>query len=310
MSSPPILFLVFNRPEVTARVFAEIRAAKPSKLYVAGDGSRQDIGQDEIEKVRMTRAVITNNIDWKCEIKTLFRSENLGCCHSVSKAIDWFFDNEEEGIILEDDCFPDQSFFGFSRELLELYRDDDRIMCITGGNFQNGLKRGEYSYYFSRIPHCWGWASWKQAWQKMRPALNNFADIMKENSLKKFTCNPNANHMWTRKFSKAHGREIDSWAYLWTFANFVNHGLTVSPNVNLIENIGFDSDSTHTKTPSEYVCVKRGRMEFPLSHPPYVCPDKDADNFDYRHHFNLHPVLYRPLSCLADLKSYIFRILQ
>src|SRR4030042_6453503 len=148
----PVLFLIFNRPDTTEKVFDEIRKAKPKKLFVAADGPRQD-KQGEKEKVGRARQIVIDGIDWDCEIKTLFRDKNLGCKVAVSSAINWFFENEEMGIILEDDCLPHQSFFRFCGELLEKYKDDERIMVISGENLLFGRKRTNYSYYFSRYYH-------------------------------------------------------------------------------------------------------------------------------------------------------------
>lgn len=159
----PILFIIFNRPETTKAVFHEIRKNQPFQLFVAADGPRREIFED-IENCRKVREII-QLIDWECNVQTLFRDENLGCKIAVSSAIDWFFSQVDEGIILEDDCLPDQSFFPFCQELLEKYRYDAKIMMIGGSNFQFNKNKFEYSYYFSRYFHIWGWASWKRAWQ-------------------------------------------------------------------------------------------------------------------------------------------------
>ena len=153
----PVLFLVFNRPDTTAQVFEAIRQAKPPRLYVASDGARED-KEGELEKVKQVREIVSQ-VDWNCEVKTLFRDKNLGCKIAVSSAIDWFFEQEEMGIILEDDCLPHPTFFRFCQELLERYRDDERIGMISGNNFQFGRKCTDYSYYFSMYSHIWGWAS-------------------------------------------------------------------------------------------------------------------------------------------------------
>ena len=154
----PVLFLIFNRPDTTEKVFDAIRAAKPLRLYVASDGPRANqSGEDQIvNKVRE----ISTSVDWSCEVKTLFQKENLGCKKAVSKGITWFFEQEKQGIILEDDCLPHPDFFVFCENLLEHYADNKHVWAITGDNFQNGQKRGEGSYYFSRYNHVWGWASW------------------------------------------------------------------------------------------------------------------------------------------------------
>ena len=162
MISTPVLFLIFNRPELTEKVFQKIQDAQPKYLFVAADGPR-DNKYGEKDLCEKTRAVVLENITWECEVKTLFRTENLGCRTAVSSAINWFFENVEEGIILEDDTVPDNSFFSYCQALLEKYRNHEQIMMITGDNFQDGIKRGNGSYYFSRYVHIWGWASWRRA---------------------------------------------------------------------------------------------------------------------------------------------------
>jgi hypothetical protein len=168
----PILFLIFNRPDTTQKVFNEIRKIKPRQLFVAADGPREDHPEDK-EKCEQTRKII-DQVDWDCEVKTLFRDKNLGCKHAVSGAINWFFKNVEQGIILEDDCLPDQSFFGFCQELLNKYKNNKQIFNISGNNFQDGMWRGDGSYYFSKYFHCWGWATWADRWQ-------NYFDIKMKN---------------------------------------------------------------------------------------------------------------------------------
>jgi len=162
-----VLFVVFNRLNTTKQVFAAIRKAKPYRLYVAADGPRV-AKSGEVAKVKAVRDYVRENIDWDCEVKTLFRENNLGCKYAVSSAVDWFFENEEMGIILEDDCLPHPDFFDFCAKLLECHVHDDRVSVVTGNNFQNGIKRGGFAYYFSKYSHCWGWASWRRAWQQYR----------------------------------------------------------------------------------------------------------------------------------------------
>ena len=159
----PVLFLIFNRPDTTQLVFDAIRQAKPSQLYVAADGPREN-KPGETEKCEQTRRII-GTVDWDCEVATLFRENNLGCKQAVSSAIDWFFSNAEEGIILEDDCFPSHSFFIYCQELLEYYRYDTRIMQICGLNVLREWNRNGYGYYYSNYGPVWGWASWRRAWK-------------------------------------------------------------------------------------------------------------------------------------------------
>ncbi len=162
-SFPPVAFLIFNRPELTRKVFATIAQAKPSKLLVVADGPRADVPDDR-EKCSEARAII-GRIDWDCEVLTNYSSANMGCRARISTGLEWVFTNVEEAIILEDDCIPHPTFFRFCKELLTRYRDDQRVMMISGDNFQMGRNRTPYSYYFSRFFHCWGWATWRRAWR-------------------------------------------------------------------------------------------------------------------------------------------------
>jgi len=282
----PILFLIFNRPDTTQRVFDEIRKARPTKLFIAADGPRKN-KEGEKEKCEQTRKII-EQIDWDCKAKTLFRNKNLGCKMAISSAIDWFFENVEEGIILEDDCLPDQSFFWFCQELLEKYKTDKRIFVISGDNFLFGHKRTNYSYYFSRYTHCWGWATWRRAWQYYDGEMKIWPEIKNENWLKDILENSSAVKYWSDIFQHAYENKIDTWDYPWTFSCWIQSGLTIIPNVNLISNIGFRAESTHTKYRSRFANMSVTDMDFPLRHPPFVIKNREADNFVQKTHFELN----------------------
>ena len=285
----PVLLMTFNRLEETKRSFAQIKRAKPEKLYISGDGPRPGNTTDT-PKVRATREYILNNIDWKCEVKTLFREKNLGCREGVATAIDWFFSQEEEGIIIEDDIVVSDSFFKFTSELLDYYRNDTRIMCITGVNHQDNIKRGKYSYYFSQLNHVWGWASWRRAWKQYRIVEKKIPELItaiKNNQCPGFSHNKIANFMWQHNLINAYNSVVDTWDYIWTFAVLINSGLTCTPNVNLIEHIGYGADSTHIKQPLDFTVLQRHEMSFPLEHPDYIIYDKDADDYAYKKVFFL-----------------------
>src|SRR3989344_2981071 len=249
----PVLFIIFNRPEVTNIVFQEIRKIKPKNLFIAADGPRKNAPED-YKKCEQTREII-KKIDWPCDVKTFFQKENLGCGYGVSTAINWFFDDIEEGIILEDDCVPDQSFFYFCQELLEYYRNNKRIMHISGDNFQYGKKRGWSSYYFSEYTHPWGWATWRRAWK--------FFD---------FDC-------------VSLEQKKSSWDKQWYLSARKQNGLAILPNVNLISNIGAGDDATHTKElihHINYINLLAKQMNFPLIHPKIILRHRLADFFTNR----------------------------
>lgn len=239
----PILFTIFNRPEETARVFAEIRKQKPLRLFIAADGPR-----DQAEKIKTdeTRAIVSN-IDWPCEVKTKFEDKNLGCKMAMSGAINWLFLNVEEGIILEDDCLPHPDFFKFCSELLEKYRDNEKIMMISGDNFQDGIKRGNGSYYFSKFDHIWGWATWRRAWKLYDINMTGLEGFLKSAPFAVRTNNKIAQSTLASKMMDVKSGKIDTWDFQWTYSLLKNDGMAILPNVNLVSNIGFGETATHTK---------------------------------------------------------------
>ena len=280
----PVLFLVFNRPDTTIRVFESIRQARPLRLYVAADGPRENKAA-ESEKVQAVRNYIMTNIDWDCEVKTLFRDNNLGCKHAVSEAITWFFEHEDQGIILEDDCLPHPNFFPFCQELLERYRNEEQVSAITGNNFQNGIKRGKASYYFSKYNHCWGWASWRRAWKMYQGDLPFWLDWQSSTEWKRKLPNQAERQYWKKIFDRVYRNEIDSWAYPWTASVWYQGGLTVTPNVNLVSNIGFGKNSTHTSDETNPASSMPTYSIGKLTHPARVNQNIHADRYVFDHHF-------------------------
>jgi hypothetical protein len=265
-----VLFLVFNRLDTTKQVFQAICQAKPPRLYVAADGGRADkVG--EADKVQAVRDYIMQNIDWDCKVKTLFREQNLGCKYAVSGAITWFFENEEQGIILEDDCLPSQSFFWFCEELLEKYKDDERIMMISGYNKQQRYDVGN-DYFYSNIGGIWGWASWKRSWQLYDVDLNNIIDsefYKLHFLLGKVIYKKRLNHY------DALRNGLDTWDYQWSFCRHFNSGLSCVPSVSLIQNIGFGEGATHTDT--GYDSVVSLELELPVKENKVVIADSKYD---------------------------------
>lgn len=272
----PVAFIIFNRPDTTQKVFNAIREAKPPKLLVIADGARHH-KEGEAELCQQTRAII-EQVDWDCEVLVNYSDVNLGCRKRVSSGLDWVFEQVEEAIILEDDCLPHPTFFRYCQELLEKYRDDERIMMISGDNFQFGRKRTEYSYYFSRYGHIWGWASWKRAWQKNDDSMKLWQELRDTNWLHNFLENEQATAYWSRIFQSVYDG-FDTWDYIWLFTLWANNGLTILPNVNLISNIGFGSGTHTTSQNSPLADMPLESLSFPLSHPPYITRNTDADDF-------------------------------
>lgn len=279
-----VLLLVFNRPETTTRVFEAIRQAKPPRLYVAADGPREGRA-GEADRVAKVREIATA-VDWPCEVKTLFREKNLGCKYAVSGAITWFFENEEQGIILEDDCLPHPDFFSFCSTLLECYADDERVSVITGNNFQNGKQRGDGSYYFSRHNHVWGWASWRRAWQNYDINLSFWPDWKRSANWRSEFSDPIERRYWEKIFDQMYAHQIDTWDYPWAASVWYQGGLTATPNVNLVSNIGFGKDATHTKSKKNKHAELQVRSIGELKHPSEVVRNEEADCWAFDYHFD------------------------
>lgn len=239
MFETPILFIIFNRPETTEKVFEQIKKIKPKYLFIAADGSRKDkLGEEEL--CEKTRAII-KNIDWDCELKTLFRDVNLGCGIAPFEAITWFFDNVEQGIILEDDCLPIDSFFTFCEVMLDKYKGNDNIMQVSGSNFTLGLVPLNESYYFSKIPITWGWATWKRAWKRMDYHMHNYYEYKEKLEFNSY--------IWCEHWDSLveTNNDIKAWDFQWYFAIYISNGIVIYPKYNLITNIGFSvSNATHT----------------------------------------------------------------
>ena len=283
----PIAFLIFNRPDTTAKVFAAIRQAKPSKLLVIADAARSD-RPEEAERCRETRAII-DRIDWDCQVLTDYAEENMGCQHRVSSGLNWVFDTVEEAIILEDDCVPHPSFFPFCEHLLERHRHDNRIAVITGQNVQLGKKRTDSSYYFSRYNHCWGWASWRRAWKDFDFEMKQWSRVKAEGWLKDILQDEGAVKYWEERFESVYEGTLNSWAIRWMFSCWMQNYLTVISNVNLISNIGFGEQSTHTRKKNKYIDLPTEALDFPLKHPPFIIRNSQADRFTQKtlYHTNL-----------------------
>jgi hypothetical protein len=274
----PVLFLVFNRLDTTKKVFAEIRKAKPQKLFIASDGARKN-KPEEKEVVEKVRKYVLDNIDWPCKVKTLFRKKNIGCKYAVSGAIDWFFKNVEQGIILEDDCLPSQSFFRFCEELLERYKEDERIMSISGYNPLDKFDVKE-SYLFSKYFYCWGWATWRRAWDKNDLELKKYKEV--KNKLKSFLPGFFERIIYQKRFKDNITQRTNSWAISYLFTHIINKTLCIVPKENLVENLGFsDTKSTHTKEnkwDKKFLNHEAREIEFPLKHPEKVILNKKFDS--------------------------------
>lgn len=294
----PILFLIFNRPVTTRKVFDEIRKVKPTRLYIAADGPRESV-VGERQKCDEARAV-TEKIDWPCKVMRLYRNKNLGCKKAVSGAIGWFFKNVEEGIILEDDCLPDQSFFRYCEELLIRYRHDDGVGIINGNNFSQ-KKHLNYSYYFSFYLQMWGWATWRRTWNNYDLEMKKWPQLNKENWLGGLFSKWTQSVYWWSIFDSTYRGKVDTWDYQWVFSSWVRNYLNITPRVNLVKNIGFGRDAAHLRKTRKKYIAKRYKMAFPMAHPLEIERNVSADKFE-------EESLYNDIGLISYIKWIAIRI--
>ena len=278
----PVLFLIFNRPDVTRQVFSRIREAKPSRLFVAADGPREG-NFDDLSHCEECRKIIFE-VDWPCEVKTLFRNENLGCKLGPSNAISWFFESVSEGIILEDDCFPSDSFFQYTSELLIRYRNHKNIMSIGGCSLgYDGPSKN--SYGFCGIMNMWGWATWADranlidysisSWSLRRSNLP-FLIALARMGWSGAPFRYGIYKFWTMIFDKIVQNKLNTcWDYQWIYHGFMKRKISVFPTTNMIRNLGFGGNSTHTSDPKHPLGhLLEKNIQFPLVHPKSFSLDK------------------------------------
>jgi hypothetical protein len=272
----PILFIIFNRKDTSLKVLEQIRLSQPERLYILGDGGRAD-RTGEHERCEETREAVLNAINWNCEVKTLFSEINQGPKEAIATGITWFFEQEEEGIILEHDCLPSNSFFSFCDTLLEKYREDKRIWMISGCNFQKGKQWGDGSYYFSNLTNGWGWATWRRSWSDYDKDLLKYESSEIKVQLEKIFQDPLVVDTWIDLFNLTKSGKINTWDYQVTFTHLFNHAINVVPNKNLVSNIGFgelaentvDANSVFSNVPLEEITT--------IIHPKYILPEHEAD---------------------------------
>ncbi|MDB5115744.1 MAG: hypothetical protein JWQ79_1236 [Mucilaginibacter sp.] len=299
----PILFLIFNRPEETLLVFNEIKKVKPSVLYIAADGPRAHKAEDILLCEKTIN--IIKNIDWDCEVKTLLRQENIGCKRAVSSAITWFFRNEPEGIVLEDDCLPSQDFFVFCDEMLAYYRYNDKIAHICGSNFQDGIKRNEYSYYYSGFTYVWGWAGWRRVWEQYDVNLSLLEKGLKRDFLSVLTNSKIYKLFLEYIFKNVKNGKINTWDYQYLFLNIFNAKFSIVPNNNMISNIGFSKNATHSVSGSDNANIPFTALPYPVIHPQDMVVNKQADEYTLK---KQTPTAFRVI--VIAVKSYIKDVLQ
>ncbi|GAT62864.1 hypothetical protein [Paludibacter jiangxiensis] len=285
----PILFIIFNRIDTTKQVFEAIRSAQPSQLFVASDGARTDrTGEEDL--CREVREYVMSSIDWECEVKTLFRDKNLGCGLGPATAITWFFEHVDEGIILEDDCLPHPDFFGYCAELLEKYRNNNEIAVIGGDNFNNGKVYGSASYYFSKYSYTWGWATWRRVWEEYRFDLKKLDKTKMWRQIDATFHTRSERDYWKSTFEQIiDSNRNDAWDYQLWFHVWYTGRCSIAPNVNLVKNIGFGDNATHTTDNDSHQAALHTNAILPLTDPSRIKIEEAADYFYFKHFWSPTP---------------------
>lgn len=291
----PVVFIIFNRPDTTKRVFEKIREAKPKKLYIIADGPRKSVPKD-YELCQLTRSMV-ENIDWDCNLYKNYSDINLGSRFRPASGFEFVFRNEDDAIILEDDCLPHTSFFEYCQQLLEYFRNEKKINIISGSNFLSKLSNKKYSYQFSAFHHFWGWATWKRAWEKYDIDMKEWPVLKNKNFINDILMRRTSAKYWETLFEEVYTGKINTaWDYQWIYSSWKNNGLAVLPTSNLISNIGFGENATHTKNKKH----KRSNMplegvQFPIIHPPQIKRDFEYDQIlsDYIFRFNRRDQIIR-----------------
>lgn len=299
-SKVPVLFIIFNRKDRAIESFNPIKRYQPSQLYIAADGPRKGKTEDQ-DLCTETRNAILAEIDWECEIHTLFRDENVGCGRGVSEAISWMFDTEEYGIINEDDCVACDDFFLFCEELLIRYRDDDRIAQINGFDLKYSGKTNN-TYFFSSYPEIWGWATWKRAWKNIDFNMTGFPQIRKQ-IWHRFPFMEGLVHyiLWNRLYRNIQkGETIYAWGFQWSIYVFMQNKLCINPEANLIVNTGFGSGTNCNNPDTPFSRAGYGRIKFPLLHPSKIATDPKKEKLRSEEYVSVYKTAF---------KSKIIRIL-
>lgn len=302
-----ILLIIFNKEEETKRVFSEIQNTKPDKLFIAADGPRA--GYHEEEKCISIRNWVLEQIDWECEVKTLFRQTNVGCGRGPSEAITWFFNYVTEGIILEDDCLPCKSFFTFAAELLEKYRHNPKISIISGNNFQKIQPMNiEADYYYSIFPSSNGWATWKRSWDGFDYSISSWPGINKKKFLSFLFKEKQYRLWWKNQYDMIYNyKPDDMWDFQFHYHCMARQQYAIIPKANLVTNIGYGPNATHSKDPHNYFAnVPTFELNTPLRHPRQIIRNQEADIF-------IQTMLFGNIETVSPykkIKRYIKKLIQ
>ena len=303
----PIYLQIFNRPDLTRKVFAEIQKIRPLKLFITADGPRKNIINDK-NKCAEARSMV-KEINWECEVFTNFSDDNNGVYKSMTEGISWMFKHVDRAIILEDDCIPHFSFFRYCQDLLNYYEDDKRIALISGDNFQPTKKTTQYSYYFSRYLHIWGWATWKRSWDKTDFNMEYWPKYKKMKGLDSVFYRKHEREYWYKYYQDVYEGKVEkNWDFMFALSSFMNNTMAILPNANLISNVGFGVDSTHLKYKNKFQLIQLSEIKFPLDHPPFICRNVAADDFTEKQMFTggIKARIKRKIISYIPKKIYFF----
>ena len=282
MLNTPVILSVFNRPESTGRVFEAIALAKPRQLFVFADGPRSAAEADLCVRAR----AVVEKVDWACDVKYRYSETNLGARECYKSGVDWAFSEVDEGIVLDDDCVPDPTFFVFSQDMLERYRHDPRVMMVCGTNYLGHWKEGRQSYHFSHFGSVWGWASWKRAWAFYDQSMSAWGDEKVKERIRDLLANDEVFTLQARRFDRLYREPQDrhSWDLPWSLARLVHSGLTIVPSVNLVENIG-NIDGRGLPPDHPLANLEVAPLALPLRSPGAVAVDREYDQLHVRRIF-------------------------
>jgi len=273
----PVVIFIYKRSQNLEKMINGIREARPKELYIVADGSKNT---GEEEQVKKTRADLESLISWPCQVRKSYSTKNLGLKRRFSTGIDWVFKHTDRAIFVEDDCVPESSFFIFCDQLLKKYKDEERIVSISGNNFQQSNKNYKESYYFSRYPHVWGWATWKRVWDQYDSTISDWPKLKHSGWLselypKRFF----TQKFWTYIFDRLYSGKINTWDYQLTYLSMKLHGLNIIPGVNLVKNVGYGADATNLKKKNKTIDVTTKAMKFPLIHPSKLTYSDQEDKY-------------------------------
>lgn len=306
----PVVLTIFNRIDDTRRVFETIRAARPKELFLIADGGRTP---EEERQCRAARAVV-EHIDWECTVHKNYSEKNMGAKARLATGISWVFEHVDRAIILEHDCLPHPDFFTFCEELLERYKEDERVMHISGDNFQqhNPSFNVQESYYFSVIPHVWGFATWARAWKHYDSELKLWPEAHAKHWLRNVFSDPAVGEYWEYRFEQYYRGEVESWDGQWVFACAINNGLSINPQINLVSNIGFGPDALSTKDPnSPFANIPTQSLAWPLTHPVAMISNRIADAYMFTHNFSINKTFAQRLRWMVRSRfPHLYRFLK